>query len=363
MHVGAASHGAVGPAGIPCLWCGASCWEPIAPRGVGAIEFVSTSSRTPRFCCACGAWYCGRCKAGRLRRLRRDAAGSVDRRCVDGPCACEPPRFPPDEARTRPLLQRLRFWRGVARRLPEVSPGRQPEALDGLASVRAAAAAIVCGDAAVDPQASVQLAGAGATATLEPQAPAASQRGDMGATPESSELPDEGWADVDTGDFADEDCPLSGVRLRVLRPDHFVEASRPTPPVPHGPRVEEVRDEFRSRWQDEVESANAAARESRARWAQEPRRPRQTRGSGARGVRAPGPRALGSTEDALRLLRLPPPQGGRLPTMRELRAAYRAATLEAHPDRPQNRSRQAVATDDFQRVRAAFELLAPMAPP
>jgi len=49
------------------------------------------------------------------------------------------------------------------------------------------------------------------------------------------------------------------------------------------------------------------------------------------------------------------------PSQLELQAAYRRAALRCHPDRPQNRGRQAAATAEFQRMKAARDLLAPNA--
>lgn len=46
-----------------------------------------------------------------------------------------------------------------------------------------------------------------------------------------------------------------------------------------------------------------------------------------------------------------------LPTMPELRKAYRAAALRAHPDRPHNRARQREATAEFQGIKDAFDLV------
>lgn len=45
----------------------------------------------------------------------------------------------------------------------------------------------------------------------------------------------------------------------------------------------------------------------------------------------------------------------------DLKAAYRKAALRSHPDRPQNKGRAQEATAEFQRVKAAFDLLTPMA--
>jgi len=55
--------------------------------------------------------------------------------------------------------------------------------------------------------------------------------------------------------------------------------------------------------------------------------------------------------------------GDRVPPMAELKAAYRAAAMRSHPDRPQNRNRQREATAEFQRVKQAFDLLAQNATP
>eukprot|EP01047_Picozoa_sp_COSAG01_P128702 COSAG01_NODE_58084_length_308_cov_0.789474_1_plen_59_part_00 len=47
----------------------------------------------------------------------------------------------------------------------------------------------------------------------------------------------------------------------------------------------------------------------------------------------------------------------RLPSLAELRQAYRTAALRWHPDRPQNHERRAQATAQFQRAQEAFEQL------
>lgn len=52
---------------------------------------------------------------------------------------------------------------------------------------------------------------------------------------------------------------------------------------------------------------------------------------------------------------------GQVPPLPQLKAAYRAAALRCHPDRPQNHGRRAEATVEFQRIKAAFDLLAPAA--
>jgi len=73
--------------------------------------------------------------------------------------------------------------------------------------------------------------------------------------------------------------------------------------------------------------------------------------------RTTAPAAVGRpADDALRTLGLPT---GRVPPLAELKTAYRKAAMKSHPDRPQNRGRQAEATAEFQRVKAAFDLLAP----
>jgi len=65
-----------------------------------------------------------------------------------------------------------------------------------------------------------------------------------------------------------------------------------------------------------------------------------------------------TTHAALAALQLPTSS---MPPLAELKAAYRKAALRCHPDRPQNRGRQDAATAEFQRVKAAFDLLAPNA--
>jgi len=58
--------------------------------------------------------------------------------------------------------------------------------------------------------------------------------------------------------------------------------------------------------------------------------------------------------EALRTLGLPPRSE---PSVAEIKAAYRKAALKAHPDRPHNHARKEQATEEFQRVKAAFDLL------
>merc|ERR1712039_792791 len=58
---------------------------------------------------------------------------------------------------------------------------------------------------------------------------------------------------------------------------------------------------------------------------------------------------------ALLTLGLPPTV---VPPLAELKKTYRTAAMRSHPDRPQNRNRQQEATAEFQRLKAAFDLLA-----
>jgi hypothetical protein len=69
---------------------------------------------------------------------------------------------------------------------------------------------------------------------------------------------------------------------------------------------------------------------------------------------------IGGTQEALRALGFP---SGRVPPLPEVKAAYKKAAMRAHPDRPHNRGRQEEATVEFQKVKAAFDLLADAAPP
>mmetsp|Transcript_7448 Transcript_7448/g.27319 ORF Transcript_7448/g.27319 Transcript_7448/m.27319 type:complete len:137 (-) Transcript_7448:669-1079(-) len=96
------------PSSIRCLWCSVVCWDLLQGRS------AEGSRRTPRYCCSCGAWYCGGCKGERLAllpaaRSRRVGDRGHDRRCTTGPCATEAARFGPDPTPTRPLSQRFSF--------------------------------------------------------------------------------------------------------------------------------------------------------------------------------------------------------------------------------------------------------------
>ncbi|CEM13264.1 unnamed protein product [Vitrella brassicaformis CCMP3155] len=62
----------------------------------------------------------------------------------------------------------------------------------------------------------------------------------------------------------------------------------------------------------------------------------------------------------LRVLDLPTTA---IPSQAQLKAAYRQAALRWHPDRRQNHTQQDKATDMFQKVREAFDMLMPMASP
>jgi len=42
----------------------------------------------------------------------------------------------------------------------------------------------------------------------------------------------------------------------------------------------------------------------------------------------------------------------------KLKAAYRKAAMDSHPDRPNNKDRQREATAEFQRVKDAYDYLA-----
>mmetsp|Transcript_7448 Transcript_7448/g.27317 ORF Transcript_7448/g.27317 Transcript_7448/m.27317 type:complete len:344 (-) Transcript_7448:11-1042(-) len=133
----------------------------------------------------------------------------------------------------------------------------------------------------------------------------------------------------------------------------------PPPPPPPMPGADAAQDRLKSQWRDSLNERDAQQREVRQQWAKEERAPRppRARGAGA-GHSAPlRAAALPMTRmEALVALGLPPRSD--VVPVAELRAAYRAAARQAHPDRPQNLHRQADATHDFQRVHAAFELLA-----
>jgi len=91
------------------------------------------------------------------------------------------------------------------------------------------------------------------------------------------------------------------------------------------------------------------------RWEQQ--RPRQPPPSARPPPAAAAPMPV-TTNAALAALQLPT---GSMPPLAELKKAYRKAALRCHPDRPHNRGRQDSATAEFQRVKAAFDLLAPNA--
>lgn len=73
----------------------------------------------------------------------------------------------------------------------------------------------------------------------------------------------------------------------------------------------------------------------------------------ARRETPPKPKGMGR-DKALQHLGLPP---GKVPSLAVLKASYKKAAMHAHPDRPQNRDRQAEATADFQQLRTAFDEL------
>jgi len=62
----------------------------------------------------------------------------------------------------------------------------------------------------------------------------------------------------------------------------------------------------------------------------------------------------GSRMNALRVLGFPP---NARPTIQELKAAYRKGALEWHPDRAKNHNNAEQATEKFQQVRQAFDIL------
>lgn len=64
--------------------------------------------------------------------------------------------------------------------------------------------------------------------------------------------------------------------------------------------------------------------------------------------------------EALQMLGFPT-TAANVPPTADLKAAYHVAAKRFHPDRPQNKGRQKEATEDFQRLQAALNLLLPVA--
>lgn len=91
----------------------------------------------------------------------------------------------------------------------------------------------------------------------------------------------------------------------------------------------------------------------------EPEEQEQEQRRGRKGSPSPVPTGVSAMAEALAVLGLP---AGRVPPLPELKAAYRRAAMLSHPDRPQNKDRTSAATNDFQRVKDAFDLLSPLAP-
>eukprot|EP00931_Biecheleriopsis_adriatica_P081653 TRINITY_DN55012_c0_g1_i1.p1 TRINITY_DN55012_c0_g1~~TRINITY_DN55012_c0_g1_i1.p1 ORF type:complete len:204 (-),score=51.48 TRINITY_DN55012_c0_g1_i1:150-761(-) len=60
----------------------------------------------------------------------------------------------------------------------------------------------------------------------------------------------------------------------------------------------------------------------------------------------------------LAALGLPP---GEIPALSDLKVAYREAARRCHPDRPHNAERKEEATEEFQRIKAAFDALEKLA--
>mmetsp|Transcript_22259 Transcript_22259/g.50846 ORF Transcript_22259/g.50846 Transcript_22259/m.50846 type:complete len:633 (+) Transcript_22259:52-1950(+) len=113
-------------------------------------------------------------------------------------------------------------------------------------------------------------------------------------------------------------------------------------------KKQEEEDAARRERQRREEEARDRAR--RAREEAEDREAKRRQQQQQRFTSAP----VQSRGDALRTLGLPP-RGD--PSVAEIKSAYRKAALKAHPDRPHNHARKEQATEEFQRVKAAFDLL------
>lgn len=72
--------------------------------------------------------------------------------------------------------------------------------------------------------------------------------------------------------------------------------------------------------------------------------------------RIPPSRFLSKRSQALFLLGLDA-NPGKMPSLSQLRAAYRRAAMESHPDKIQNHARQDEAKELFQKVKEAFDYL------
>eukprot|EP00747_Dinoflagellata_sp_TGD_P025766 gnl/TRDRNA2_/TRDRNA2_131471_c0_seq2.p1 gnl/TRDRNA2_/TRDRNA2_131471_c0~~gnl/TRDRNA2_/TRDRNA2_131471_c0_seq2.p1 ORF type:complete len:672 (+),score=204.37 gnl/TRDRNA2_/TRDRNA2_131471_c0_seq2:107-2122(+) len=94
-------------------------------------------------------------------------------------------------------------------------------------------------------------------------------------------------------------------------------------------REQEEADEQRRRWKEEADRERA-----------ERDRQRQSKKQ--------------QEAEYLEVLGLPP---GQVPSLQELKVAYRKAAMRAHPDRQENHERKEEATKEFQRVKAAFDYL------
>lgn len=144
------------------------------------------------------------------------------------------------------------------------------------------------------------------------------------------------------------------------------------------------RERWRKRWEEEAERRRRAHEEDRQRREEERRQRyegddefwRRQRAQGNTWGRTDGDSYFNSAREeqqqrrrynsvpaaginrgeALAALGLPPLGG--VPALPALKAAYKTAAMRSHPDRPQNRGRQREATAEFQRVKAAFDLLA-----
>jgi len=125
---------------------------------------------------------------------------------------------------------------------------------------------------------------------------------------------------------------------------------------------ERQEEQQRRRYQQHQQQSRQQQQQQRQQQYHQPRgeqqRPRQPPPS-ARSERPAAAVPMPITSHAaLAALQLPTSS---VPPLADLKAAYRKAALRCHPDRPQNRDRQDAATAEFQRVKAAFDLLAPNA--
>eukprot|EP00747_Dinoflagellata_sp_TGD_P206903 gnl/TRDRNA2_/TRDRNA2_80534_c0_seq1.p1 gnl/TRDRNA2_/TRDRNA2_80534_c0~~gnl/TRDRNA2_/TRDRNA2_80534_c0_seq1.p1 ORF type:complete len:685 (-),score=144.03 gnl/TRDRNA2_/TRDRNA2_80534_c0_seq1:33-2087(-) len=118
-------------------------------------------------------------------------------------------------------------------------------------------------------------------------------------------------------------------------------------------RRRQDQENWENRWRRERDKEREEARQRQTAGSAQPQPPPPPR---------PPPTSSSVTScgqvQALKTLGLP---AGQVPSLAELKAAYRTAAMQSHPDRQQNHDRREQATEDFQRVKAAFDLLVPAA--